>query len=216
MQNETKITILIADDNVFYCEGIRTLFKSKAPEIDIVGEAKRAEEIKYLIENLHPRVLLLDLAMPNFSPVDLIRWTHENYPNTAILILTSHTDEALLANTMKEGAIGYLDKSLSALDLISAIHRAMDGEILFEQAQQKKVIQWNKEVGGKLQALTAQERAILGLLAKGADNTTIAKTLKITRNTVVFHTKSIFKKLDVESRLQAGLWAAKHLLDSLS
>ncbi|MDD2920940.1 MAG: response regulator transcription factor [Anaerolineales bacterium] len=215
MLNQNKISILLADDDLFTREGIRTLLGKKAPDIEIIGETGSGNGIKQLIADLRPQILLLDLVMPNLIPAEQVKWVCENYPNTTVLILSSHTDERYLANMMEAGAAGCLDKGVLVSKLISEIRRAADGHILFDKIQQDKASQWRKNIGDKIESLTDQERAILKCLAQGMDNKEIAAKLDVTITTVSFHTKNIFVKLQVKSRLQAALWARDNLPDNL-
>ena len=113
MKSPHEITVLIADDHPLALEGVRSILE-KAPEIKIVGEAQDGNEIKPMVAKLLPRILLLDLKMPNLNPVEMERWVRENYPETLTLVLTAHDKDAYLSNMMEAGAVGYLDKKLQA------------------------------------------------------------------------------------------------------
>ncbi len=214
MQNEKIITVLLADDHPLARAGIRKLL-IEANDLEIIGEAEDGFQVQELVAQLRPQVLLLDLKMPGPRPAELEKWVRENHPETVTLVLTSHDRDAYLSAMMEAGASGYMDKNIKSEQLISAIRRAVSGEILFDKAQQKRANQWQEDVGKKIELLTHQEHAILILLAQGMDNQTMAARLSIAEKTIAFHLKNIFTKLQVESRLQAALWAKDHLSDDL-
>ena len=206
MPNQQKpITVLIADDHEMTRKGIRD-FLEQAPDIQIAGEAESGDEIKRLVADLRPQILLLDLIMPEFSPTELERWVRENYPETITLVLTAHDRDAYLANMMEAGAAGYLDKKLRAGDLIAAIRRAARGEFLFDKQQLERARRWREEVSQKWESLSSREREVLQMLTEGAKNQTIAKSLGIATHTVEKHLESIYKKLGVTSRAETIHW----------
>ena len=116
---------------------------------------------------------------------------------------------------MDSGAAGYLSKGESADQLISAIRRAAQGEIIFDDSQISRADDWRKEVGEKLNRLTPKEKRVLELLAQGLDSKSIADSLDISVKTVSYHITNLLSKLNVSSRQEATIWALKHLSDDL-
>ncbi len=214
MHSSKVITVLVVDDHPLALEGVRSML-SKTSDIKIIGEAQDGRKIKKLIAKLCPQILLLDFRMPNLSPVELEKWVRKNYPETITLVFTAHHHAAYLADMMDAGAAGYLDKKLEGSDLADSIHRAVQGEILYDEEQIKQVQEWKEQVSAKWESLTRRERELLRYLAKGEDNKTIAESLNITIKTVEFHITNILKKLNVNSREQAIVWILKHHLDGL-
>jgi DNA-binding NarL/FixJ family response regulator len=104
------ITVLVADDHPLAREGVRSIL-DQAPDIKVVGEVQDGKDIKLLVAKLRPNILLLDMKMPNPSPVELEKWVRENYPETITLVLTSHDRDSYLAGMMDAGVAGYLDKN---------------------------------------------------------------------------------------------------------
>lgn len=204
-KRKNSITILIADDHPSTRGGIRSILE-KTPDMKVVGEAGDGEQIKKLISDLRPNILLLDLKMPHLSPAELEKWARENYPETITLVLTSHDRDVYLSDMMDAGAAGYLDKKLRAGQLVFSIRRAANGEILFDKEQIERARRWREEVKSKWESLSDREREALQLLTEGADNLAIADSLKITVNTVEKHLTNIYKKLSVTSRTEAVLW----------
>ena len=158
---QKSITVLIADDHEMTRRGIRS-FLEQAPGIQVVGEAETGDEIKDLVACRQPQILLLDMIMPNFSPVELEKWVRVNYPETITLVLTSHDRDAYLAGMMDAGASGYLDKTLRAGQLLASIRRAACGEFIFSKEQLERARRWREDVTCKWQDLTDREREVLG------------------------------------------------------
>ena len=209
-----KITLLLADDHPTTLAGIRTLL-ARAHDIEIVGEAQNGIEVEQMVAELRPRILLLDLRMPNLAPAKLEEWVRKNYSETITLILTQHDRDTYLAKMMDAGASGDLSKEASAEQLIGAIRCAARGEFLFDIAQLTRAKQWREEVGEKLNQLTPRELEILKLLAKGMDNKAISNALEISTKTTAYHITNILSKLQVRSRQEATIWALKNLSDDL-
>ena len=203
--DKNMISIILADDHQMARQGIRSILE-KAPDFEIVGEAKDGDEVRRLVAALRPQILLLDLKMPNLSPAELEKWVRINYPETNTLVLTGHDRDVYLANMMDAGVSGYLDKKLRAGQLISAIRRAARGEIFFDEEQIERARRWREEVGNKWESLSEREKEILQKLTEGAENLAIAEMLCITTNTVEKHLTNIYKKLGVKSRLEAAIW----------
>jgi DNA-binding NarL/FixJ family response regulator len=211
-KRKKAISVVVADDHPLAIEGVRSIL-DKAPDIEIVGEATNGDQIKRLVAELHPDILLLDMVMPDFSPVELERWVRENFPQTITLVLTAHDRDAYLASMMEAGASGYLDKKLRAGQLISAIRRAARGEILFDKEQIERARRWREDVTTKWESLSEREREVLHLLTEGADNNTLADSLGVTVNTVEKHLANIYKKLGVSSRSEAVHWWVEKITD---
>ena len=207
-----KITVLIADDFEITRKGIRSLLE-KTADIKVVGEAKDGEAIKRLVARYRPKILLLDLVMPNHSPVEFEKWVRTNYPETITLVLTAHDRDSYLTGMMEAGAVGYLDKKLRASQLVSAIRRAAGGEFLFDRKQIERARRWREEISRKWESLSVRERQVLQMLTEGADNKTIAASLEISVNTIEKHLHHIYKKLGVSSRVEASTWWVENITD---
>jgi DNA-binding NarL/FixJ family response regulator len=199
------ITVLIADDHEMTRRGIHD-FLEQAPDICVVGEAEDGCEIKEMVACLRPRILLLDLIMPNLSPAELERWVRTNYPETITLVLTAHDRDAYLSNMLEAGVAGYLDKKLRAGQLIAAIRRAACGESIFDKEQLARARRWREEVSRRWDSLTHRERHVLQMLTEGCSNKAISESIGISVHTVEKHLQHIYKKLGVTSRSEAVFW----------
>lgn len=199
------ITVLVADDHEVTRRGIRA-FLDQAPDIQVVGEAQDGIETRQLIVELHPRIVLLDLIMPDHSPFEFEKWVRTNYPETITLVLTAHDRDVYLSGMMEAGVAGYLDKKLRDGELIAAIHRAARGEFLFDKRQLERARRWREDVSRKWESLSKREREVLQMLTEGTKNKMIAEALGITVKTVQKHLENIYQKLGVSSRAEAIHW----------
>jgi len=211
---QSKLSLLIADDHLLTHAGIRALLK-EAPDIEVVGEAWGSYEVRRLIAESHPKIVLLNLKMSGTSLSKLGKWVCKDHPETTMLALTNYDRDAYLARAMEAGVVGCLEQCESVDRLIGAIRRAAQGEILFDENQISRVNAWQRSVKEKLDRLTGRERQILGLLAQGMSNKTIARALCISLKTVEYHITHILGKLDLSSRQEAEAWALKHFSDEI-
>ncbi len=211
-QNANKISVLVVDDHPPLRTGVRAILERTA-DIFIIGEARNGDEAERLLEELCPNIILLDLKMPNFSPLVFEKWVRENYPETITLVLTAHDRDAYLANMMDAGVAGYLDKELGAEQLINAIRLAASGKNLYDEQQKTRVLKWHDEVEKKWNSLSERERQILRLLAKGLSNKDISSSLYISPGTVNKHLERIYQKLEVDSRAEVILWGIENSRD---
>src|SRR5512147_817931 len=124
------ITILIADDHPIARTGIRTILE-KTRDLRVIGEAEDGDTAQKLVAELQPRVLILDLKMPGLSSATLEKWVRSNFPNTITLVLTAHDRDVYLSQMLDAGVSGYMDKQTRGEQLIAAVRRAVNGEILF-------------------------------------------------------------------------------------
>jgi RNA polymerase sigma factor (sigma-70 family) len=211
-QNVNRISVLIVDDHPSLRAGVRAILE-KTPDIYVIGEAGSGDDAEKLLAELHPKIILLDLKMPNFSPSAFEKWARENYPETITLVLTAHDRDAYLANMMDAGAAGYLDKEAREEQLIEAIRRAASGESLFDEEQKRRARKWREEVEKKWNELSERERQVLKLLAQGLHNKDIASRLSITIKTLNKHLEKIYQKLGVTSRAEAVVWGKDNMGD---
>ncbi len=206
------IRIVIADDQMLFREGLRTLLSTR-PDFEIVGEASDGEEAIALVEALHPNVVLMDLRMPKLDGVQATARIRERWPSTAILVLTTFDDDANLFGALRAGADGYLLKDVAFETLAAAIQAAARGESFLQTTVTGRVVAaFNRlmEAGGpKAEALVVplsrREREILALLGDGASNKEIADRLSLAEGTVKNHVTNILTKLDVRDRTQAAI-----------
>ena len=210
------ITIMIADDHVLMREGIKQLLELEE-DIDVIAQAGDGEEAVEIALEYNPDVILLDINMPKMNGVDVLRRLKDLGVESKVIMLTIHEDKEYLFETMKIGAKGYVLKDSDADSLIKAIRDVHDGNTyiqpsiasLLVEGMNKNDKELNKDLL-KIEALTKREYEALTLIAEGLNNRDIADKLYISEKTVKNHVSSIFKKIQVNDRIQAAIFAFKN------
>ena len=209
------IRIMLVDDHTLFRKGLAELLHGRAG-IEVVAATGNPAEALRLIETHKPDVLMLDLNLPPHGGLALLRELQEAGWNGLTLILTVSDSEDDLANALRAGARGYLLKDMEPEDVADAILRAARGETVVAPAMTMKLVDLlqpgraGRSRETLLGQLTAREREILGLLAKGMSNKAIASTLDISYDTVKLHVRHILSKLNLTSRVEAAVFAVEH------
>ncbi|HEX6510164.1 MAG TPA: response regulator transcription factor [Chloroflexota bacterium] len=193
--------ILLADDHAITREGTRRLLEAEA-DLDVIAEAADGEEAVRLVEALHPDILLLDISMPRLNGVQVVKELAESAPQTHIVVLTGYDNEHYLEALTRLGVRGYLPKSASSRELVSALRAVYAGESYLKS----DITGGASDVGGLAPAgkPTPRELEVLRLVAQGASNHDIALRLSMSQRTVQFHLSRLFAKLDARSRTQVA------------
>ncbi|MDN5375571.1 MAG: hypothetical protein PWQ39_611 [Thermacetogenium sp.] len=209
-----KIKVLIADDHPLIREGLRHVLELD-PQIEIVGEVGDGQGAINLARSMRPDVILMDLKMPGTSGVEACRVISTEMPEIRIIILTVSEDDEML-EVIKTGACGYLLKDVEPAELIKAIRSVMEGVPAFHPVVTGRLLSEYQRLSAApadeedgIAALTAREKEVLALIARGESNRNIARRLFISEKTVKNHITSIFRKLKVEDRTQAAIYAIK-------
>jgi NarL family two-component system response regulator LiaR len=206
----TEIRVLIADDHAVVRQGLRT-FLELQEEIEVVADVADGEAALSAVESHEPDVVLMDLVMPGVGGIEAIRRLRELRPETRVLVLTSFLDDEKLFPAVRAGAAGYLLKDVEPAELVRAIHTVADGEALLHPAVAARLMEEFSETERPApdDALTAREREVLELIARGLPNKLIARELEIAEKTVKTHVSSILSKLGLTDRTQAALYAVR-------
>jgi NarL family two-component system response regulator LiaR len=210
----SKIKVIIADDHALFREGTRSLIDQEK-DMEVAGEASDGEETVRLVRELHPHVVLMDIAMPKVNGIDATRQIKADYPATAVLILTAYDNDQYIVALLEAGAAGYLLKNVGGKDLINAIRAVHAGEAVLHPAIARKVFSRLGAAGRAPEEpappaeLSEREIEILRLAARGMSNQDIAARLFLSRRTVQAHLANIFRKMDVGSRTEAVLRALR-------
>ena len=202
--------ILLVDDHEMVRLGLKSYLDLQA-DVDVVAESAdgRAGVEKAL--ELRPDVIVMDIVMPEMNGIEATLAILKEWPEAQILILTSYLDNEKIYPVLDAGAKGYMLKTSSADEILQAIRKVAKGEIAIETEVSKKV-QFHRNHIELHEDLTARERDILGLLAKGYENQRIADELYISLKTVKTHVSNILSKLEVSDRTQAVVYAFQHHL----
>ena len=202
--------ILLVDDHEMVRLGLKSYLDLQA-DVDVVAESAdgRAGVEKAL--ELRPDVIVMYIVMPEMNGIEATLAILKEWPEAQILILTSYLDNEKIYPVLDAGAKGYMLKTSSADEILQAIRKVAKGEIAIETEVSKKV-QYHRNHIELHEDLTARERDILGLLAKGYENQRIADELFISLKTVKTHVSNILSKLEVGDRTQAVVYAFQHHL----
>ncbi len=199
---ETRIRVVIVDDHVLVRSGIEVVL-GMFDDIELVGEAGDGEEAVRLCEELRPDVVLMDLVMPGTSGVEATRRVLASCPDTRVVALTSFTDEDLIGETLRAGAIGYLMKNVSADQLAGAVRSAHAGRSTLAPEAADALVRSVSAPSSGADSLTPREQQVLKLMADGLTNADIAERLVIGVATVKTHVSSVISKLGVSTRTEA-------------
>ena len=205
-----KIKVILVDDHEMVRLGLKS-FLNLQPDVEVVGEAGNGLDGINLALELKPDVVVMDLVMPEMSGVEATLKLLEEWKEVKILVLTSYLDNEKIYPVIEAGAKGYMLKTSSAAEILNAIQKVAHGELAIETEVDKKIKAHDMQPELH-EDLTARERDILRLLAKGYDNQTIADELFISLKTVKTHVSNILAKLEVDDRTQAVVYAFKHHL----
>ena len=209
MNPAQSIAVLFAEDHQIVREGLRTLLAA-AEDIEVIGEASTGRQAVDLVQKLHPAVVVMDIAMPLLNGLEATRQILDAAPETKILILSAHGDDAYIKKAMALGASGFLLKQTSAHVLSNAIREIYKGNTYFSPSISKRIGQLlpvELDRKGRLKKgeihLTPREMEVVQLIAEGLANKQIAGELGISMKTVEKHRTHLMQKLDIHDT--AGL-----------
>lgn len=196
------IKVLVADDHKLMVEGVRYVLES-VDDIEIVAEACDGTQVLRLIHQTSPDLVLLDLRMPGMSGLACLDAIREKHPKVKVVVLSAFSDEEHIQSAFQRGAAAYVVKSVSPLDLPSAIRQVFESTVF----QSFRVMKNPEDDSSLMHGLTDREAEMLKALARGLSNNAIGKELWVTEQTVKFHLRNIYRKLGVANRTEAARFA---------
>jgi len=208
------IRILLADDHAVMRRGLRALIEGY-DDFQVVGEANDGREAVSLAESLKPDVVVMDLSMPNLNGTEAARQITSKLDNTAVIVLSMHSDESYVLRALKAGARGYLVKESAEDDLINAIRAVSKGKAFFSPAVSRMLVEdyvrqlQDKDIEDSYELLTGREREILQLVAEGKSNKDIANLLNLSVYTVETHRSNMMEKLNLHTVPELILYAVR-------
>jgi len=213
---EQTIRILIADDHPVVRKGLKALLNTE-PGLEVVGEAADGEQAVTKASTLKPDVILMDLSMPRKDGVQAISEIRQEVPGVKILVLTSFAEDRRIIAAIEAGALGYLLKESSPRELVRAVRTVYRGDSSLHPTVAHKLIHslQRSSEGPQTESLTVREIKVLRLIAEGLSNHDIAKKLFISEPTVRTHVSNILRKLHLDNRTQAALYALREGFASL-
>jgi two-component system, NarL family, response regulator NreC len=210
----SSITVLIADDHGIVRTGLRSLLE-RQPDIQVIGEAADGREVVRLAEELCPRVIVMDIAMPKLNGIDATAQIVRHCPDTAVLILSMYSDESFLIRGLQAGIRGYLLKDSAELDLIRAVRAAAQRKCFFSPAIAQMLAEdytrslQQRALEDSYDLLTDREKEILHLLAEGKSNKEVASILNVSTYTVDTHRAHLMQKLNLHNTAELVLYAVR-------
>jgi two-component system, NarL family, response regulator NreC len=209
------VRVLLADDHSIVRQGLRAILEREG--FEVVAEAADGREAIQCCERLHPEVAVLDVTMPLLNGIDAAQEIKRSYPRTKVVLLTMHTEDNFVLQSLRAGVNGFVLKQRSAEELVRAIREVCKGETFLSAGICRTVVQAyvNKtEIPGD--PLSDRERQVLQLVAEGKTNKETASILDISPKTAEFHRANIMEKLNIHDTaglvryaIQSGLIDAK-------
>jgi len=197
------ITVLLAEDHQMVREGFRSLLEHEG-DIEVIGEAADGRQAVQLTRKLRPAVVVMDIAMPLLNGMEAARQIRKDFPDTKVLFLSAHSDDAYVDQVAVLGATGFLLKQTSSENLARAIREIQKGNSFYSQAISKRVhnhgrkqIDRKKSFRKKSNRLSSREMEVLQLIAEGKPNKQVAAELGVSFKTVDKHRQHLMSKLDI-------------------
>ena len=210
----SKIRVLLVDDHTVVRQGLRRILEAD-DEIEIVGETGDGRSATEMVQRTHPHVVIMDIALPELNGIEATRQITKRSDGPKVLVLTMHSDDTCVRQSLKAGARGYLLKDSEDLDLLKAIRVVGRGGSFFSPAISKVLLEsyladaGGREVEDNLTLLTDREREVLQLIAEGKTNKGIATLLSLSVNTVETHRKHVMEKLDLHNTAEIVRFAVQ-------
>jgi DNA-binding NarL/FixJ family response regulator len=198
------ITILLVDDHSLVRRGFRRILEDEA-DMKVVGEAGDGEEAIVMARSLRPQVVLMDCALPSMNGLDATRQIIEDRPETAVLMLSMHSESTWVKQAMDAGARGYILKNAMNLELGPAVRRVAAGETVFDpQVELPPPLK-----GERGNSLTPRELEVLQMICNGRSNKQIASALDLSANTVAVHRANIMNALGIHKTAELVVYAIR-------
>jgi DNA-binding NarL/FixJ family response regulator len=203
------IRVLLVDDHPLVRAGLSALITSTTDDMLVVGEASGGEQAIELVAETGPDVVLMDLSMPGMDGVESTRRLLAAGFEGAIVVLTSFSDKARVADALAAGAVGYMLKDREPVDVLDAIRSAAAGHAPLDPRVARALLPGQEPAPGE--DLSTRELQVLRLVAQGLANKQIARRLEISERTVKVHLGNVFRRVGVSDRTSAAIWARDHL-----
>jgi DNA-binding NarL/FixJ family response regulator len=200
-----KISVLLVDDHALVRRGFRRMLEDDAA-INVVGEASDGDEAIRLARELRPRVVVMDCALPGTNGLQAARTIQKSSPETAVLMLSMHSEDTWVRQAMEAGARGYILKSALDLDLAAAVKRVAAGETVLDPQLARPAALKGERASG----LSARELQVLQLIVDGKSNKEIASQLNVSVNTVAVHRANIMDTLGIHKTAELVVYAIRN------
>jgi DNA-binding NarL/FixJ family response regulator len=215
-----SITVFLADDHAVVRDGLRSLLEAHS-DIKVVGDAANGRQTLQLIEQLHPNVAIMDIAMPELNGIETAHRIRIDCPSTQVIILSIYSTEEHVSRALKAGARGYVLKESAGIEVVNAVRAVHSGHHYLSQKLSDRLIddylhQINA-LGEKspLDRLSPREKEVLQLVVEGKSSAEIAAILSLSVKTVETYRSRIFRKLDIDDLPGLVKFAIQHGLTPL-
>jgi DNA-binding NarL/FixJ family response regulator len=198
------ITIVLADDHTIVRQGLAKLLEGES-NLRVVGEAENGREAVEKVEELKPDIVLMDIAMPMLNGIEATRQIRKAFPQTKVIILSMHSHDRYISELFALGASGYLLKSSTGTDIITAIHAALKGETYLSPSISHKVIEdyislkKTSPQEDLYNRLSNREREVFQMIAEGRSTKEISQILYVSPSTIKTHRSNIMEKLKMDN-----------------
>ncbi|MDO8795038.1 MAG: response regulator transcription factor [Vicinamibacterales bacterium] len=209
-----RLRLLIGDDHTLMRHGVRKIIEERA-DWEVVAEANNGREAVAAALEHNPDLVLLDVGMPQLNGIEATRQIVKRLPNVRVLILSMHSDEAYVSQSMRAGASGYLLKDSAGEDLVRAIAAVAAGKSFFSPAVARIMADdylqrlADRGIMDRYDLLSEREREVFQLIAEGNSNKEIAALLSLSPATIETHRAHILQKLDVHNTADLVLYAVR-------
>jgi DNA-binding NarL/FixJ family response regulator len=205
-----KISVLLVDDHSLVRRGFRRILEDE-PDITVAGEAGDGLQAIKLADDLRPKVIVMDCAMPGMNGLEATRQILRKHPQSLVLMLSMHPEETLVRQALEAGARGYVLKNAVDLELGAAIRRVANGETVLD-SQLKRPAPLK---GKRHTALTPRELEVLQMIVDGKSNKEIASALDLSANTVAVHRANMMDTLGIHKAAELVVYAIRNGLVDL-
>lgn len=215
-----SITVFLADDHAVLRDGLRFLLDAQE-DIEVVGDAANGRDAVRQVEELHPDIVILDIAMPELNGIDAAVQIGELCPSSHVIMLSMHSTSEHIFRALQAGACGYLLKESAGDELVTAVRRVAVGQrylsqeisevMMADYVRQREVA----EAQGPLASLSPREREILQLVVEGKSSAEIAGMLFLSPKTVATYRSRLMQKLGIDDLTGLIKFAIQHGLTSL-
>ncbi|MDX9870864.1 MAG: response regulator transcription factor [Clostridia bacterium] len=216
--SEKKIRLVLVDDHHLVREGLRKILELEK-EFEIIDEAGDGQGAINIVRVHRPDVVLMDINMPGTNGIEATRVIKRELPQVGVIALTIHEEEEYVLELVRAGVSGYVLKDIAPAKLVETIKTVANGHSIIDPSITNKLFgeisrlgNRNRRIKEDWETLTDREMDVLNLISRGQSNKEIARSLTISEKTVKNHITNIFRKLQVDDRTQAVLFAIKHRL----
>jgi two-component system response regulator NreC len=207
------ISIVLVDDHHVVRQALRLLLAAE-PDLRVVGETGDGLEACGLVDRLKPQLLVVDLMMPGLNGLEVTRQVRERSPNTRVVVLSMHADEAYVLEALRNGATGFVLKEASAAEFLAAVRATASGRRYLSAPLSDRALEAYAQMAAAsspdpYEMLTPREREVLHLSAEGLSTNDIAGRLTISPRTAETHRENFMRKLGLHNQAELIRYAVR-------